>query len=185
MRSCWQRAVARGPGGDAADARHGGRAALRLEELTRMGSDVQDTLITVLSEKMLPIPELNNAVDARARLQHDRHRQQPRQGRQRAVLGLEAALQRGRAAAARRPREEARSSSSAWARSARGSSCRCRRPSSKEIARSSRSSASCATADAQRQVEAQDRRRGSLSTAEAIAVDDRRLGRGRPLRRRT
>ncbi len=31
----------------------------RLEELTRMGSDVQDTLITVLSEKMLPIPELN------------------------------------------------------------------------------------------------------------------------------
>src|SRR5690606_16061320 len=33
----------------------------RLEELTRMGSDVQDTLITVLSEKMLPIPELNDA----------------------------------------------------------------------------------------------------------------------------
>jgi MoxR-like ATPase len=37
---------------------------LRLEELTRMGSDVQDTLITVLSEKMLPIPELNDAVHA-------------------------------------------------------------------------------------------------------------------------
>jgi MoxR-like ATPase len=37
---------------------------LRLEELTRMGSDVQDTLITVLSEKMLPIPELNSAVHA-------------------------------------------------------------------------------------------------------------------------
>src|SRR5262249_1999594 len=29
----------------------------RFEELTRMGSDVQDTLITVLSEKMMPIPE--------------------------------------------------------------------------------------------------------------------------------
>ncbi len=29
-----------------------------------MGSDVQDTLITVLSEKMLPIPELNDAVYA-------------------------------------------------------------------------------------------------------------------------
>jgi MoxR-like ATPase len=29
-----------------------------------MGSDVQDTLITVLSEKTLPIPELNTAVDA-------------------------------------------------------------------------------------------------------------------------
>ncbi len=37
---------------------------LRLEELTRMGSDVQDTLITVLSEKMMPIPELDDAVHA-------------------------------------------------------------------------------------------------------------------------
>lgn len=37
----------------------------RLEELTRMGSDVQDALITVLSEKMMPIPELNDAVYAR------------------------------------------------------------------------------------------------------------------------
>ena len=37
---------------------------VRLEELTRMGSDVQDTLITVLSEKMMPIPELNTAVNA-------------------------------------------------------------------------------------------------------------------------
>ncbi|HAT41585.1 MAG TPA: ATPase [Rheinheimera sp.] len=37
----------------------------RLEELTRMGSDVQDTLITVLSEKMLPVPELNDAIYAR------------------------------------------------------------------------------------------------------------------------
>ena len=30
-----------------------------------MGSDVQDTLITVLSEKMMPIPELNDSVYAR------------------------------------------------------------------------------------------------------------------------
>ena len=30
-----------------------------------MGSDVQDTLITVLSEKMLPIPEINEVVYAR------------------------------------------------------------------------------------------------------------------------
>ncbi|PDV87152.1 ATPase [Rhizobium sp. H4] len=37
---------------------------LRLEELTRMGSDVQDTLITVLSEKILPVPELDTAIDA-------------------------------------------------------------------------------------------------------------------------
>jgi len=37
---------------------------VRLEELTRMGSDVQDTLITVLSEKTMPIPELNTSLDA-------------------------------------------------------------------------------------------------------------------------
>jgi MoxR-like ATPase len=36
----------------------------RFEELTRMGSDVQDTLITVLSEKMMPVPELNSAIYA-------------------------------------------------------------------------------------------------------------------------
>jgi MoxR-like ATPase len=36
----------------------------RLEELTRIPSDVQDTLITVLSEKVLPIPELNSEVQA-------------------------------------------------------------------------------------------------------------------------
>jgi MoxR-like ATPase len=32
---------------------------VRVEELTRVPSDVQDTLITILSEKTLPIPELN------------------------------------------------------------------------------------------------------------------------------
>ncbi|PZG31003.1 ATPase [Spongiactinospora gelatinilytica] len=37
----------------------------RVEELTRMPSDVQDALITVLSEKTLPIPELNDEVQAR------------------------------------------------------------------------------------------------------------------------
>ena len=37
---------------------------VRLEELTRMGAEVQDTLITVLSEKLLPIPELNDAQHA-------------------------------------------------------------------------------------------------------------------------
>jgi MoxR-like ATPase len=34
----------------------------RIEELTRMPSEVQDTLITILSEKTLPIPELNTEV---------------------------------------------------------------------------------------------------------------------------
>jgi len=37
---------------------------VRLEELTRIGADVQDTLITILSEKTLPIPELNTEVQA-------------------------------------------------------------------------------------------------------------------------
>lgn len=36
----------------------------RIEELTRMPSDVQDALITVLSEKSLPIPELGSEVQA-------------------------------------------------------------------------------------------------------------------------
>ena len=36
----------------------------RIEELTRIPADVQDTLITVLSEKTLPIPELGDEVQA-------------------------------------------------------------------------------------------------------------------------
>ncbi|MBL9165998.1 MAG: AAA family ATPase [Planctomycetaceae bacterium] len=40
-----------------------GRIA-RVEELTRIPSDVQDTLITILSEKTLPIPELNTEAQA-------------------------------------------------------------------------------------------------------------------------
>src|SRR5437588_6514909 len=37
----------------------------RVEELTRMPAEVQDTLITILSEKTLPIPELGEEVQAR------------------------------------------------------------------------------------------------------------------------
>ncbi|MBD2101896.1 AAA family ATPase [Leptolyngbya sp. FACHB-261] len=36
----------------------------RVEELTRIPADVQDSLITILSEKTLPIPELNTEVQA-------------------------------------------------------------------------------------------------------------------------
>ncbi len=36
----------------------------RIEELSRVPSDVQDTLITILSEKTLPIPELNDEAQA-------------------------------------------------------------------------------------------------------------------------
>jgi MoxR-like ATPase len=37
---------------------------VRVEELTRIPADVQDTLITILSEKTLPIPELSAEVQA-------------------------------------------------------------------------------------------------------------------------
>ncbi len=36
----------------------------RVEELTRISADVQDTLITLLSEKIIPIPELDTEVQA-------------------------------------------------------------------------------------------------------------------------
>lgn len=44
-------------------AMRSGRIA-RVEELTRIPADVQDALITILSEKLLPIPELNQEVQA-------------------------------------------------------------------------------------------------------------------------
>lgn len=37
----------------------------RVEELTRILSDVQDALITILSEKTLPIPQLNDEIQAK------------------------------------------------------------------------------------------------------------------------
>jgi MoxR-like ATPase len=45
------------------NAMRNGRIA-RIEELTRIPADVQDSLITVLSEKTLPIPELGSEVQA-------------------------------------------------------------------------------------------------------------------------
>src|SRR5256714_1292397 len=40
-------------------------ALARIEELTRIPSDVQDALITILSEKTLPIPQLDDEAEAR------------------------------------------------------------------------------------------------------------------------
>lgn len=45
------------------EAMRNGKIA-RIEELTRISADVQDTLITILSEKTLPVPELNMEVQA-------------------------------------------------------------------------------------------------------------------------
>ncbi len=61
--------LARGPSRDALvpspvmRAMEDGKIA-RVEELTRIAADVQDTLITILSEKTLPIPELRDEVRA-------------------------------------------------------------------------------------------------------------------------
>lgn len=61
--------IARGPSAEALvpspilNAMRGGRVA-RVEELTRIPSDVQDALLTILSEKLLPVPELGEAVQA-------------------------------------------------------------------------------------------------------------------------
>ncbi len=66
----YARLIADGPSEDALVASPvmtGMREAriVRLEELTRIPSDVQDALITVLSEKTLPVPELGMEVQAR------------------------------------------------------------------------------------------------------------------------
>ena len=80
-------------------------------------------------------------------LQRHRHRQQPRQGRQRAVLGAAPPLQHRRAAAARHPRGGGRDRPHPR-RGARPQPLRCRPTSSRcrRSTASSRSSASCARA---------------------------------------
>src|SRR5207248_3421852 len=65
----YARLIAEGPSRDAVvpspvmRAMAGGQIA-RVEELTRMPSDVQDALITILSEKTLPVPELGTELQA-------------------------------------------------------------------------------------------------------------------------
>src|SRR5215217_1967037 len=65
----YARLLAEGPSQDALvpgpifRAMRSGQIA-RVEELTRIPSDVQDALITILSEKSLPIPELDDEVQA-------------------------------------------------------------------------------------------------------------------------
>src|SRR5260370_42304485 len=66
----YARLLAEGPSIDALvvspmmKAMQNGKLA-RIEELTRIPSEAQDTLITILSEKTLPVPELNTEVQAR------------------------------------------------------------------------------------------------------------------------
>ena len=71
MRYGWNYALllAKGPSADALvpsplmRAMKDGKLA-RIEELTRIPADVQDSLITILSEKTLPVPELGSEVQA-------------------------------------------------------------------------------------------------------------------------
>src|SRR5581483_4308825 len=66
----YARLLVEGPSADALvvspmmSAMQNGKLA-RIEELTRIPSEVQDTLITILSEKTLPVPELSMEVQAR------------------------------------------------------------------------------------------------------------------------
>ncbi|MEU6482917.1 AAA family ATPase [Streptomyces sp. NPDC046887] len=65
----YARLLADGPSADALVASPVMRAmaegrTARVEELTRISADVQDSLITILSEKTLPIPELGQEVQA-------------------------------------------------------------------------------------------------------------------------
>ena len=100
----------------------------RVEELTRIPSDVQDALITILSREDAADPGARRGGPGGPGLQRDRHRQRPRPRRQRALLGHAPALQHRRAAAAGRPRRRrSRSSGCASTRSPACSSCH-RRP---------------------------------------------------------
>ena len=151
-------------------AMEGGKLC-RFEELTRMGSDVQDTLITVLSEKMMPVPELNTAVYA----QRGFNIIATANNRDKGVNELSSALKRRFNVVVLPLPDECRaggrrSSSSASARWRRASTCRRRRTSPTRWRAWCRSSASCARA---RPRTARWRSRspsGGLSTAEAIAV---------------
>ncbi|GMA86240.1 hypothetical protein GCM10025868_14900 [Angustibacter aerolatus] len=79
-------------------------ALVRIEEPTRIPADVQDALISILSEKALPIPEPRRRGAGAAGVQRGGHREQPRQGRERPVVGAAPPVQHARAAAARHPR---------------------------------------------------------------------------------
>ena len=73
----------------------------RIEELTRMPSDVQDALITILSEKTLPIAELGMEIQARKGFNVIATANDRDKGVNELSSALAAAVQHGRTAAAR------------------------------------------------------------------------------------
>ena len=178
------RGSARAQPDDAGDAR--GQASCRVEELTRIPSDVQDTLITMLSEKILPIPELATEVQATEGLQRHRHRQQPRPRRQRTLQRPPTPLQHRRPARCRPPWKRKWTSSAHACRSMSKAARPARRaarprrnpPRRHHLPRTPR------RGHRGRQSQSQIAQSGTLSTAEAISVMNQRALPGRPLRRR-
>ena len=155
---------------------------VRFEELTRMGSDVQDTLITVLSEKILPIPELNSAINARRGF----NLIATANNRDKGVNELSSALKRRfNVVVLPLPSDLEEEAQIVVKRVAEiGSSLELPKiePADKEIARIVaifRELRDGQTLDGKLKLKTPS---GSLSTAEAIAVDHRRLGRGRSFR---
>ena len=173
----YARLLADGPSFDGAGAQPGdGRRCsaaqiARVEELTRMPSDVQDALITVLSEKTLPVARARQRGAGAPGLQRHRHRQRPRPRRQRAVQRAAPAVQhRGAARCPTASRTRWTSSPAASPSSAAPSSCPGPTTPPTRSAGWSRSSASCGTGqtvDGRTTVKSPT---GTLSTAEAISV---------------
>ena len=143
----------------------------RVEELTRIPPTCRTPSSRILSEKTLPIPELDDRGPGAPGLQRHRHRQQPRQGRQRPVGGAQAPLQHRRAAAARHARAR-RSRSSARRVAALGARAGAARPTCAALAEIRRvvtifrELRSGVTADGTTLKSPS----GTLSTAEAISV---------------
>ena len=148
---------------------------VRIEELTRIPADVQDALITILSEKHLPIPELDSEVQAQQGFNVIATANNRDKGVNDLSSALQAPLQHRRAAAARHPRAGGRDRPHPRRLPRpRRSSCPAGLESLAEIERVVtifRELRSGVTADQRTTVKSPS---ATLSTAEAISVHDQR-----------
>ena len=157
----------------------------RVEELTRIPADVQDTLITDPLRENLADPRAEFRSSEHSRVQPHCHREQPRQGRQRAFERLEATVQHGRLADARNGRRgSGNRPAPASNRSAAHWSFPAEPPGLEEIRRVVtifRELRDGQTTDGKVKVKQPT---GTMSTAEAISRRRSRARPGRPFRRR-
>ena len=144
----------------------------RFEELTRMGTRRAGHADHRAVREDDADPGAQYRRLRAARLQHHRHRQQPRQGRQRTVLARSSAASTSSCCRCpTAPRRKSRSSSSASARWRRASICRRRRTSRDEVrARRLDLPRAALRLDARTARSTLKSPSGGLSTAEAIAV---------------